>query len=176
MSWTCNFNWSSSTPKAANTVAKGASKLVSGAKSTVDRAVNSAKDIGKSLVDAFAYEKLKVCIVTPPKQRYGNNKYKPYTEACKVKNKVFRGEGLTIDEASSRIFKSESVMCDNKFSAYKVALDTANRVLNVQNAPSVSETEIIDFHHKHYNQIGYYEHYHVEGILEHPHIWYISNY
>lgn len=87
---------------------------------------------------------------------------KPCTDAYvdwNIQN-VIRGRRLTIDESVITVKSGNSVMCDYKFDAERVARQAG-----------INNNYI--FHNKHRNLPGYYEHYHAVGTPIHTHIWYL---
>ena len=112
-------------------------------------------------------EQVKSTVLPKDKVKSSTNKNnsKPCTKAWvdKTDNDVHRGDRLTINEATQEVLEANSVMCDTKYDARKVAINAASII----NKPFY-------FDKKHDIKPGYYYHFHVEGISNHPHIWYLG--
>ena len=127
--------------------------------STVERKKTDTIEKVKEQVKSTVLPKDKV------KSSTNKNNSKPCTKAWvdKTDNDVHRGDRLTINEATQEVLEANSVMCDTKYDARKVAINAASII----NKPFY-------FDKKHDIKPGYYYHFHVEGISNHPHIWYLG--
>ena len=127
--------------------------------STVERKKTDTIEKVKEQVKSTVLPKDKV------KNSTNKNNSKPCTKAWvdKTDNDVHRGDRLTINEATQEVLEANSVMCDTKYDARKVAINAASII----NKPFY-------FDKKHDIKPGYYYHFHVEGISNHPHIWYLG--